>query len=394
MPFNLNTILDKTPYGGFRAGMADQDAIYQSNSGLANDAIHRSKIAQDMETVQLKRPLDAVEQALKQRDAELGIREHDEGKVAADRDRKRAMDEADLTTKTESNKAKSLEQKIKGIQAAGQIFGPDANPGNMAMSWGTAQAAAKEYGFDLGEYNEQNAAKFLRMKEQTPMAMKLYEHLVEQKQKLDYDLISEQAKSQWRSAEEREKEKFTGGQNDLNRANNRAVASIHASNRGGGSDDPNTWTKQKAAAINAFNTFEETGEPPTEAQLLLLENEFVTKPLESALFRNPAFANARAKQMVPATQEQGLQEEMALRQQARTQLPAADAIDRARKAKIAKGEAKAAPSAPKGMGGGTGALFSGGAKAAPAPTTTTAASTVMPSERKKALLDKYTKKKD
>lgn len=368
MPFNLNTILDKTPYGGFRAGMADQDAIMQSNSGLANDSIHRSKIAQDMETTALKRPLDAVEQARKIAQEESDLRDIQAGGRDKDRQVKRDQEQADLTRKLDDNQFKKLEQKIQGVQAVGQIFGDDANPANMALNWESAKAAGKEYGFDIGEYNEQNAAKVLRMKQQTPMAMKLYENQVKERQRLEADLITKGAAHSYDMDKQIQNQGFLSGEAKLNRASNERVASTYRSGSGsGGSGDPKNWGQLETQTFIKANKYLETGDPkfkPSDAEIQLIENKMARAealslikedPMFSIHFMNSEQTGTPLPPDVVAKISAALPKYMAMTNSGR--------MVAALRAKAGSGSGGS--SAPKGMGGGTGSLFSGGGTVTP-----------------------------
>lgn len=183
--FNLlPSILDKTPYGGYRTGMADERAIMHSDRELLNQDLDNQRQQMVNKDFESAGPLRAAERALKLAEAEKLQTEMNNGTWEEDRKRKRQTEMEELAAKVSKRQIDELKLKVSGTEAIGQLF-PDTNPAAMSMGWENARAIAKEYKFDIGEYNEQNAAKLAAMIKATPQAQKMVMDLQNHQQAME-----------------------------------------------------------------------------------------------------------------------------------------------------------------------------------------------------------------
>lgn len=358
-------ILDNNAMGGFRGGMADHRSLLHSNNQLETEDLAQDEAIQRIEKNKLNTPLEAAERALKLAEAQKLQAEMDQGLWEKDRARKREMEAADLQKKLSDVQIQQLETRLKGMDATNNIFGPDADPAKLAMSWETSREEGKRYGFDIGEYNQQNVEKYMRMRNQAPLMQKLYYDNVKRQEDLKVNLIEKGAEANYKSAEAQRHEGWQGRENALNRANTLAAAKIRADD---GSGDPSTWTGQKAKAFRELEEFEKTGKPPSEAALVMLEQEWVTKQAVDRLKMDPSFKliELQMGSKDPAVAEKAEAKAVEMIESKKRTLPAYQLIQKARATK-AGGAAPAAGAA------------------APAATTKP---TVDPA-RAKALRDKY-----
>ena len=183
----MSSILDKTPYGGYRTGMADERAIMHSDRELLNQDLdnRRQQLAND--EFEAGGPLRAAERAVKHAEAEKLKGEMDSGLWDEDRKRKRDMEIADLAAKISKEQLDTMKQKLSGTEAISQLFTPEMTPAEMAANWENARAIGKEYRLDIGDFNEQNAAKLQAQIKATPMAQKMTMDLLNHKQAIELE---------------------------------------------------------------------------------------------------------------------------------------------------------------------------------------------------------------
>jgi hypothetical protein len=277
-------LLGMTGLTGFRTGMADERSMMESDRSLRNSDLINQEREMKNEDFAAGGPLRAQERAVKLAEAEMLRKEHESGIIAEDRARKRDMEKADLTKKLDENQLAELKKRLTGMEAASSVFGPDANPVNVSASWDAARESGKAYGFDIGEYNQQNAEKFLRMRQQTPMMQKLYMDNLNHKQSMELEGSKAQnaVNLQWLKDQEAGKrtDALIGGRID--------TAKIGAASKGAGGA-PKSMTQQTAIAFDVLTKFEDgKGDPPNDAQMLLLEHYFVQKEVDAMMAKDPS----------------------------------------------------------------------------------------------------------
>lgn len=263
--FNLlPSILDKTPYGGYRTGMADERAIMHSDRDLLNqDLINQSRQMQN-EDFASAGPLRMAQRAKELVEAEKLKGEMDSGQWDADRQRKRDTEEATLRSKLSDEKLTELKNRTQGAEAMLSIF-PDASPVAMAGNWEQAREIAKGYQFDIGEYNKENAEKLALMMKTTPRARQLIDQAEAHKRKLEL----EQTEGQFGVYKEWMKQQ---GQDTRQAAR---LAAKGAGSGGGATKPPPPLTLSRAWAEAA--QAETSGQPLSEAALATIEQDILTK---------------------------------------------------------------------------------------------------------------------
>lgn len=350
------SILDKSPMGGFRGGMADTRSLMHSDSALNTEALTQQGLADKNQEFKDNTPLRMAERALKLAESEKLQSEMDQGLWEKDRQRKRDMEMADLEKKLDDNQMKKLETRIKGAEALQGVFGEDVNPGTMATNWESARQVAKEYKFDIGDYNPQNAQKVMAIMKATPQAQKVYMDNVNHRQAVALEGVKGQ---------NRVNEQWLQDQEAFRRTKYSSDAMLQATRIREANDGSGGGTKTKIGGTLERIREKVAAGKQLEPGEIALYDEFLTIKTDDEPMVVLAKIGLQAKQEAYAKSPTP---------QAKQEMEAA--VEKVARAKeSARGEmgtllnkAKQGGSAPakEGMGGGTAALFNkGGTVTAP-----------------------------
>jgi hypothetical protein len=294
--FGLNSfpIVDNNAMGGFRAGLDTMRGIRHSNSNLATEELGREINQQKLEEDRLDTPVKAAKRALEYAQAESDLADINKGGRDQDRQMMRDQKAAELAAKLNENQLNDLKKRISGVQAVGQIFGPEANPATMAMSWETAREEGKQYGFDIGEYSEQAATRVLRMQAQTPMAMDIAKHAATKGIDNQFDLINKGAAHSYDMAKQIQNQGFLAGESKLSRETQERIARTYAAGKGGGgTGDPKNWGQLETQTFIKANKYLQTGDEklkPSDAEIQLLENKMARAEAMALIKEDPMFS--------------------------------------------------------------------------------------------------------
>jgi hypothetical protein len=269
------SILDKSPMGGFRGGMADQRSVMHSNSALETEGLTRQQMADELEKSQLNRPVDAAKRALDLAKAENEQADITSGAFNKARETERQIRMQELLDKTNEVQRKQLLQKAEDSVAVASVFSPEDNDQTRAEKWAIAKQIADQRGIQgfPGEYSIQNWQKLQAQSQAAPSMIKMIQEKDMTKFKsgvdLDRSLIEKAAGHKYASALQEDSQAHTSKENSLNRANNLAIARERINSNDG---KPLTKSQVEAEAIQTVQNFMNkvpNAPKPTQLQIAL-----------------------------------------------------------------------------------------------------------------------------
>lgn len=262
--FNMTpiSILDKGPMGGFRGGLADDRAIQHSNSNLLTESLAQDRQREDLETIRLNRPTDAIKRAAEEAKLEEEMQMRKEGYFREKANLEQESRMQDLIKQKDTNELNRVNREGEAMVRASQhLEAAGENAQNMlylTANWDAITDPLKQAGMkNIPPPSIEAAQKIMKNSQAWIRSSKFIQEEMISRQKhlqdIDRDLIKSGADAAYRTAENMRHEAWQGGQNDAQRKTMERVAEIGAEGRASGSG--NTPKKEEAEAISKVRDF-------------------------------------------------------------------------------------------------------------------------------------------
>jgi hypothetical protein len=252
------SILDKSPMGGFRGGMADTRSLMHSDSALASEDLLRQKTQDELETSKLNRPVDAAKRALELAKAENEQRDIASGEFNKARETERNIRMQELLDKTNEVQRKQILQKAEDSVAVSSVFAPDDTDETRAQKWTIAKQIADQRGIK-GFPETYSIEAWQKLQAQSQAAPSMIKMIQEKDMKTfqsgldtNKELITTGARANYDLARQNDQQEHTAEQNRLARANNLAVAKVRVESD---NNKPMTKSETEAAAYNKVKDY-------------------------------------------------------------------------------------------------------------------------------------------